>query len=60
MDDMQVTTEFAPNGTGNYFSFGDLACWFNLQQETDTRNSAFGSTIRYVEETMDVVKMRGV
>jgi hypothetical protein len=59
MDDMQVTTEFAPRGTGNYFSFGDLAFGLTYSRKL-TPQFSFGSTIRYVEETMDVVKMRGV
>ena len=59
MDDMQVTTEFAPQGTGNYFSFGDLAAGLTYSRKLTTQFS-FGATVRYVEETMDVVKMRGV
>jgi long-subunit fatty acid transport protein len=59
MDDMQVTTEFAPLGTGTYFSFGDLAVGVTYSRKL-TPQFSFGSTIRYVEETMDVLKMRGV
>jgi hypothetical protein len=59
MDDMQVTTEFAPQGTGNYFSFGDLALGLSYSRKL-TPQFSFGSTIRYVQETMDVLKMRGV
>jgi hypothetical protein len=59
MDDMQITTEFAPNGTGNYFSFGDLACGITYSRKL-TPQFSFGGTIRYIEETMDVIKTRGV
>jgi long-subunit fatty acid transport protein len=59
MDDMQVTTEFAPQGTGNYFSFGDLAAGLTYSRKL-TPQFSFGATVRYVQETMDVVKMRGV
>jgi hypothetical protein len=59
MDDMEITTEFAPTGTGNYFSFGDLACGLSYSRKL-TPQFSFGGTIRYVEETMDVIKMHGV
>jgi long-subunit fatty acid transport protein len=59
MDDMKVTTEFAPRGTGNYFSFGDFAFGLTYSRKL-TPQFSFGSTIRYVEETMDVLKMRGI
>jgi len=59
MDDMQITTEFAPNGTGNYFSFGDVAVGITYSRKL-TPQFSFGSTVRYIEETMDVIKMRGV
>lgn len=59
MDDMQVTTEFAPRGNGNYFSVGDFACGVTYSRKM-TPQFSFGGTIRYIEETMDVLKMRGV
>ena len=59
MDDMQITTEFQPNGTGNYFSFGDVAAGVTYSRKL-TPQFSFGGTVRYLEETMDVVKMRGV
>lgn len=58
-DDMKVTTEFAPRGTGEYFSFGDLAIGLTYSRKL-TDHFSFGATVRYVEETMDVLKMRGV
>jgi long-subunit fatty acid transport protein len=59
MDDMERTTEFAPRGTGEYFTFRDLAIGLTYSRKLTTQFS-FGATLRYVEETMDVLKMRGV
>jgi len=58
-DDMNVTTEFAPRGTGEYFSFGDLALGVTYSRKL-TDQFSFGASVRYIEETMDVLKMRGV
>lgn len=59
MDDMPVTTEFQPLGTGEYFRFGDLAVGLSYSRKLTTQFS-FGATVRYIEETMDVLKMRGI
>ncbi len=59
MDDMPVTTEVQPFGTGEYFRFGDLAVGLSYSRML-TNQFSFGATIRYIEETMDVLKMRGV
>jgi long-subunit fatty acid transport protein len=59
MDDMPVTTEFAPFGTGEFFSFSDLAIGLTYSQRM-TDKFSFGITVRYVEETLDKLKMRGV
>ena len=59
MDDMQRTTETQPFGTGSYFSYGDLAVGMTYSRKL-TQQFSFGTTIRYVEETLDVLKMRGV
>jgi long-subunit fatty acid transport protein len=59
MDDMERTTEFAPRGTGEYFTFGDLAFGVTYSRKL-TPQFSFGGTIRYLEETMDVLKMRGM
>jgi len=59
MDDMERTTEFAPRGTGEYFTFGDLAFGLTYSRKL-TDQFSFGGTVRYLEETMDVLKMRGV
>ncbi len=59
MEKMKVTTEFAPFGTGEYFGFGDLAIAFTYARKM-TEQFSFGGTIRYMEETLDKLKMRGV
>ncbi|GAB4290617.1 MAG: type IX secretion system outer membrane channel protein PorV [Ignavibacteriaceae bacterium] len=59
MDEMEVTTEFAPFGTGQYFSFSDLAVSVSFARKM-TDQFSFGGTIRYIEETLDILKMRGV
>ncbi|MBN2571450.1 MAG: PorV/PorQ family protein [Ignavibacteriales bacterium] len=58
MDDMKVTTEFMPFGTGEYFSFGDIALAVTYARKM-TDQFSFGGTVRYIEETLDVLKMRG-
>ena len=59
MQDMPVTTEFQPFGTGNYFSFGDIALAVTYSRKM-TEQFSFGGTVRYIEETLDKLKMRGV
>jgi len=59
MDDMPVTTEVQPFGTGEYFRFGDLAVGLTYGRIL-TNQFSFGATIKYIEETMDLLKMRGV
>jgi hypothetical protein len=59
MDDMPVTTEFAPFGTGEYFGFSDIALSLSYARKM-TEQFSFGGTIKYVEETLDILKMRGV
>lgn len=59
MDDMPVTTEFAPFGTGEFFSFSDLAIAATYARRM-TDKFSFGLTVRYIEETLDKLKMRGV
>lgn len=58
MQKMAVTTEFAPFGTGEYFSFGDVALSVTYSKKM-TDQFSFGGTIRYMEETLDKLKMRG-
>jgi long-subunit fatty acid transport protein len=57
MDDMEITTETQPFGTGRYFSFGDIAIGLSYARKM-TDQFSFGATVRYVEETLDVLKMR--
>ena len=59
MDEMIVTTEYAPRGTGEYFGFSDLALAVSYSKKM-TDQFSFGGTIRYVEESLDKLKMRGI
>ena len=59
MDDMPVTTEVMPFGTGEYFSFGDIALAVTYSRKM-TDQFSFGGTIRYIEETLAKLKMRGL
>jgi long-subunit fatty acid transport protein len=59
MEDMPVTTEFAPFGTGEYFGYSDLAVAVTYSRKM-TEQFSFGGTIKYMEETLDKLKMRGV
>lgn len=59
MDDMEVTTETQPYGTGRFFSFGDIAVGLSYAKKM-TDQFSFGATVRYAEETLDVLKMRSI
>ena len=59
MSDMEITTETQPFGTGRYFSFGDIAVGLSYSRKM-TDQFSFGATVKYVEETLDVLKMRSV
>ena len=59
MKDMPVTTEAQPQGTGRFFAFGDIAAGISYSRRM-TDQFSFGATVRYVEETLDVLKMRSV
>ena len=59
MEDMAVTTEVNPFGTGEFFSFGDFSIAATYSRRM-TEQFSFGATIRYFEETLDRLKMRGV
>jgi len=59
MEDMEITTETQPFGTGRYFTYGDVAAGITYAR-TMTDQFSFGATVRYVEETIDVLKMRSV
>jgi long-subunit fatty acid transport protein len=59
MTDMEITTETQPFGTGRFFSFGDIAAGLTYSRKM-TDQFSFGATVKYVEETLDVLKMRSV
>jgi long-subunit fatty acid transport protein len=59
MDEMKVTTEYAPFGTGEFFGFSDIGLAVSYSRKM-TEQFSFGGTVRYIEETLDVLKMRGV
>lgn len=58
-DDMPVTTEYAPTGTGAYFKYGDLAVAGTYARKM-TDQFSFGVSVRYVYETLADVRMSGV
>jgi hypothetical protein len=58
-DDMPVTTEVQPYGDGTYFRYGDIAVGLTYSRKM-TPQFSFGGTIRYIHETLDVLKMNGV
>ncbi|MBI1806341.1 MAG: PorV/PorQ family protein [Ignavibacteria bacterium] len=58
-EEMEITTETQPFGTGRYFRFGDIALGASYSRKM-TDQFSFGLTLKYVEETLDVLKMRGV
>lgn len=59
MDEMKVTTEYAPFGTGEYFGFSDLGIAISYSKKM-TDQFSFGASVRYIEESLDKLKMRGV
>jgi hypothetical protein len=59
MKDMPVTTEYQPFGTGEYFGFSDIGIALTYSRKM-TDQFSFGGTVRYVEETLDKLKMRGM
>ncbi len=58
-EDMEVTTETQPTGTGRYFSYGDVSVGLSYARAL-TAQFSFGATVRYVEETIDVLKTRAL
>lgn len=59
MADMPVTTEFSPFGSGEYFGYSDIAISLSYARRM-TEQFSFGGTVKYIEETLDKLKMRGV
>ena len=58
-DDMPVTTELQPFGTGDYFHYSDLAVGVTYARKM-TSQFSFGTTIRYVREDLAVLNMQTV
>ncbi len=58
-DDMPVTTEMQPFGTGEYFHYSDLAIGATYAKRM-TSQFSFGATIRYVQEDLAVLKIQTV
>ncbi|MFQ6618823.1 MAG: PorV/PorQ family protein [Fidelibacterota bacterium] len=56
-DPMEITTEYQPNGTGEYFAYSDFFAGLTLSQSMTDRFS-FGITLKYVEENMARLIMR--
>jgi long-subunit fatty acid transport protein len=58
-DPMKITTETQPTGTGNYFSYSDIAVGATYARKM-TDQFSFGITARYVRETIDMLKTEAV
>jgi len=58
-EDMPVTTEFQPRGTGEFFTFSDVLFGITYAANLTDRFS-FGGTIKYFDETLDDISMSGV
>jgi hypothetical protein len=58
-NDMPVTDETNPHGNGRMFKYGDLALGLTYARQM-TNQFSFGATVKYVDETLDIVKMRTV
>ncbi len=58
-DDMPITNETNPFGTGRYFKYSDIAVGLTYSRQM-TSQFSFGATLKYIEETLDILKMRSV
>jgi hypothetical protein len=58
MDDMEVTTELRPDGTGEYFSYRDYMTTLSYAANLTDRFSV-GIGIRYVQEALADLRMHG-
>ncbi len=58
-EDIKVTTEIQPFGTGEYAKYSDIALGLSFARQM-TKQFSFGATLKYVEETLGPVKMRTV
>ncbi|MBD3170369.1 MAG: PorV/PorQ family protein [candidate division Zixibacteria bacterium] len=57
-DDMPVTDEYHPFGTGEYFGYSDFAGGLSFAY-TMTEYFSFGLTLKYVQENLDDLKAKG-
>lgn len=58
-EDMKVTTEVQPEGTGDYFRFSDLAIGLSYSRRM-TDQFSFGATVKFVQENLGELKMQTV
>ena len=58
-EDMKVTTEVQPEGTGDYFRFSDIAIGLSYARRM-TDQFSFGATVKYVREDLGLLKMQTV
>lgn len=58
-DDMEITTETRPFGTGTYFKYSDLGVGISYARRM-TQQFSFGATIRYVHEQIGDAAIRAV
>jgi len=58
-EDMKVTTETQPLGTGAYFKYSDLAIGLTYSRRM-TEQFSFGTTLRYVNENLDILKIQAL
>jgi long-subunit fatty acid transport protein len=58
-DDMEITTEARPDGTGEYFRYADLAVGLTYARRM-TDQFSIGATVRYLDETLASLHMRGL
>lgn len=59
VDPMEITTEFEPFGTGEYFQYQDIAVGVTYSQKLTDRFSV-GGTVRYMQESIAEITMSGV
>jgi hypothetical protein len=57
--DMEVTTEYLPDGTGEYFSYGDILAGLTWAWPM-TENFSWGVSAKYARETLADTKMENV
>lgn len=58
-DPMEITTVYQPYGTGEYFNYGDIFMGVTFSHRMTDRFS-YGTTIKYVEETLADLDMKTV